>query len=138
MPRYDIYHEPVKQALIKDGWVVTDDPFLIEYKGMKLYADLGAEKPIAAEKEDRQIVVEVKVFGSASPVSELQKAVGQYGIYRMFLERVNPERELFLAIAQDIYQDFFVEPAVQDIVSEYKIHLIVFDPDIQEIVEWIR
>ena len=138
MPRYDIYHEPVKQALVKDGWAVTDDPFLIEYKGMKLYADLGAEKPIAAEKADKRIVVEIKVFGSASPVSELQKAVGQYGIYRMFLEKVDPGRELFLAIAQDVYQDFFMEPAVQDIVSEYGIHLIVFDPDEQEIVEWIR
>ena len=109
---HEIYHEPVKRALVKDGWVITDDPYPIEYKGMKLYADLGAERPIAAEKSDSKIVVEIKVFGSASPVSELQKAVGQYGIYRMFLERINPERELFLAIAQDVYQDFFTEPAV--------------------------
>lgn len=138
MPRYDIYHEPVKQALINDGWFVTDDPFLLDYKGMKLYADLGAEKPIAAKKGNKQIVVEIKVFGSASPVSELQKAIGQYGMYRLFLERVDSERELFLAIAKDVYQDFFTEPAVQEIVAEYKIHLIVFDPDIQEIVEWIR
>jgi hypothetical protein len=50
MPRYDLYHEPVKHALIKDGWTITDDPFIIEYKGLRLYADLGAEKPIAAEK----------------------------------------------------------------------------------------
>ncbi len=80
MPRYELYHEPVKQPLVKDGWLITDDPFLIEYKGMRLYADLGADKPIAAEKADERIVVEIKVFGSASPVSELQKAVGQYGI----------------------------------------------------------
>lgn len=105
---------------------------------MKLYADLGAEKPIAAEKSGRKIVVEIKVFGSASPVSELQKAVGQYGIYRLFLEKVNPERELFLAIAQDIYQDFFAQPAVQDIVEAQNIYLVVFDPDLQEVVKWTR
>lgn len=138
MPRYDIYHEPVKRALVKDGWIITDDPFPIEYKGMKLYADLGAEKPIAAEKEDKQIVVEIKVFGSASPVSELQKAVGQYGIYRLFLQNVDPDRELFLAIAEDVYQDFFIEPAVQDILAEYEIHLVVFDVESEEIVKWIR
>ncbi len=56
----------------------------------------------------------------------------------MFLERVNPERQLFLAIAEDIYQDFFMEPAVQDIVEAQGICLMVFDPDAQEVVEWIR
>ena len=89
MSRYDAYHEPVKQALIKDGWTVTDDPFMIEYKGITLYADLGAEKPITAEKENRKIVVEVKVFGSASQISELQKAIGQYGIYDIFEEKIH-------------------------------------------------
>ncbi len=138
MPRYDLYHEEVKQALVKDGWTITDDPFLVEYKGMKLYADLGAEKPFAAEKAGQKIVVEIKVFGSPSLVSELQKAVGQYGIYRLFLERVNPERELFLAIPHDIYLDFFQEPAVQDIVAVHQIHLLVFEPEIQEVVEWIK
>lgn len=138
MPRYDLYHEQVKQALIKDGWTITDDPFLVEYKGMKLYADLGAEKPFAAEKAGQKIVAKIKVFGSPSLVTELQKAVGQYGIYRMFLESVNPERELFLAIPQDIYLDFFQAPAVQDIVAVRQIHLLVFEPGIQEVVEWIR
>ena len=137
MPRYDLYHEPVKHALIKDGWTITDDPFIIEYKGLRLYADLGAEKPIAAEKLGRKIVVEIKVFGSPSPVTELERAVGQYGIYRTFLERVSPERGLFLAIAQDVYEDFFLQPAVQDIVAAHAMHLLVFEPATEEVVQWI-
>jgi XisH protein len=60
MPKYDVYHEPVKRALIKDGWTITADPYVLSYKGLRLYADLGAEKPIAAEKSDRKIVVEIK------------------------------------------------------------------------------
>jgi hypothetical protein len=28
MPKYDVYHEPVKRALIKDGWTITDDPIV--------------------------------------------------------------------------------------------------------------
>jgi len=47
---YDVYHELVKRVLIKDGWTITDDSYVLSYKGLRLYADLGAEKPIAAEK----------------------------------------------------------------------------------------
>jgi len=137
MPQYDLYHEPVKRALMKDGWTITDDPFLIEYKGLRLYADLGAEKPIAAEKAGRKIVVEIKVFGTPSPVTELERAIGQYSIYRTLLRRVSPERELFLAVAQDVYQDVFLHPAIQDIVTAHEIRFVVFDPAVEEIVEWI-
>lgn len=74
MPQPDLYHLPVKRALIKDGWKITDDPYYIEYKELRLYADLGAEKPLAAEKEDQKIVVEIKVFGSSSQITELERA----------------------------------------------------------------
>ena len=59
MPQYDLYHDTVKNALVKDGWIITDDPFLIAYKGVRLYADLGAEKLLAAEKPEHKIVVEI-------------------------------------------------------------------------------
>jgi hypothetical protein len=133
----DIYHNQVRNALINDGWTITDDPFSIVYKGTRVYADLAAEKPFAAQKGERKIVVEVKVFNSPSPMSELEKALGQYGIYRTFLKRLSPERELFLAVARDIWQDFFSKPAVQDIVSDHQIALLVFDPETEEVVEWI-
>jgi XisH protein len=137
MPQYDLYHQPVKHALIKDGWTITDDPYTLTYKGLRLYADLGAEKLIAAEKLERKIVVEIKVFGTPSPVTELERAVGQYSIYRMLLERLSPEREVFLAVAQDIYEDFFRQPAIQDIVAAHAMRLLVFEPTREEIVAWI-
>lgn len=103
----DLYHQQVKNALVQDGWTITNDPFYILYKGTRAFADLAAEKPMAAQKGDRKIVVEIKVFGTPSPMTELERAVGQYGIYRTFLRRLSPERELFLAVANDIWQDFF-------------------------------
>jgi len=138
MPPYDLYHENVKRALVKDGWTITADPFVIEFKGLRLYADLGAERVIAVEKEERKIVVEIKVFGTPSPVSELEKAVGQYGIYRTLLKRVNPEYSIYLAIADDVHQDFFLRPAIQEIVIDHEISLLVFNPDTEEVIRWIN
>lgn len=51
------YHNEVKNALIKDGWTITDDPYIIKYEDAELYADLAAEKPIAAERQGQKIVV---------------------------------------------------------------------------------
>lgn len=137
MPQYDLYHNTVKNALAKDGWIVTDDPFVIEFKGLRLYADLGAEKLLAAEKSEQKIVVEVKVFNSPSLITELEKAVGQYGIYRTFLKRINPERQLYLAVALDVYQDFFQRPAIQEIIADHQISLLIFEPSSEEIIQWI-
>lgn len=41
MPRYDLYHNQVKQALIKEGWQITDAPFTLDYKGIRLDADFS-------------------------------------------------------------------------------------------------
>ncbi|NJL65136.1 MAG: fatty-acid oxidation protein subunit alpha, partial [Methylacidiphilales bacterium] len=36
--------DTVVQALINDGWEITDDPLVLSYGGRELYVDLGAEK----------------------------------------------------------------------------------------------
>lgn len=47
MPKLDIIHNVVKNTLIKDGWVITDDLYIIQYRKTTLYADLGADVPQA-------------------------------------------------------------------------------------------
>jgi len=138
MPRPDLYHDVVKQAITKDGWVITDDPLVIRYKGLRLYADLAAEKLIAAQKREGKIVVEVKVFRGPSQITELERAVGQYIIYRTLLRRINSDFKLYLAIDIEVYQDFFQQPAIEDIVDDNQINLLVFAPELEEIVEWIN
>lgn len=32
MPAYDVFHDAVKTALIKDNWIITHDPFSIRSK----------------------------------------------------------------------------------------------------------
>jgi len=41
MPAGDIYHNAIKQALINDGWTITDDPLHLKW-GRK---DMYTEKP---------------------------------------------------------------------------------------------
>ena len=48
MPAKDTYHNAVKNALLKDGWTITADPYFIKYEDAELYADIATEKPIAA------------------------------------------------------------------------------------------
>lgn len=136
MPRLDKYHEAVKNALIKDGWIITDDPFTIKFADARLFADIGAEKLFAAEKENRKVAVEVKVFGNVSSYDDLEKAVGQYEIYRTFLKKIQPEREVWLAVAEKVYNKFFQRESVQFLVAELEIKLLIFDEVKEEILQW--
>lgn len=52
MPAKDIYHNIVRTALEKDGWVITDDPFKLKCGTKDLYVDLGAQKLLAAQKNE--------------------------------------------------------------------------------------
>ncbi|BAZ23418.1 fdxN element excision controlling factor protein [Kalymmatonema gypsitolerans NIES-4073] len=59
----DIFHQQVKNALIKDGWIITHDPFTIRIsEAVKLQIDLAAKNAIAAERDTQKIAVEIKSF----------------------------------------------------------------------------
>ncbi|MEH2268147.1 MAG: XisH family protein [Nostoc sp.] len=137
MPAKDVYHDAVKNALIKDGWIITADPYPIKYEEVKLFADLAGEKTIAASREGKQIIIEIKSFLSRSPMRDFETALGQYLIYKAFLSLENPERELYLAIGEIIYEDFFQKVAIQLVVAKYQVSLLVVDINKQEIVKWI-
>lgn len=138
MPQLDAHHEVVRRALENDGWTITDDPLVIEYKDLTLYADLGAEQTLGAEKAGRRIAVEIKVFGSLSATSELQKAKGQYDLYEFCLRATEPERKLYLAVAKAVWNSFFQRPSIHDFVTAQALSLLIFDAETGEVVQWIR
>ncbi len=137
MPKLDTIHDAVKSALIKDGWTITHDPFIIIYKELLLYADLAAERTIAAEREGQKIVVEVKSFIGASKLQDLKTGLGQYEIYLSFLEITDPERKLYIAISEKVYEEFFTLESIQVIVKRVQIPLIVVNLETEEIAKWI-
>ena len=130
MPARDKYHDAVRNALIKDGWTITHDPFYLLYGGSKMYVDLGAEKLVAAEKEGRKIAVEVKGFGGQSEMAELEQAVGQ-------LAQREPEYILYLAVPEEVVKDVFQEPLGQLLIEQGITRIIGFDPLEERIIQWI-
>jgi XisH protein len=97
MPARDAFHEVVKTALVKDGWTITHDPYSIQFGDWDLYADLGAERALAAEKDNEKIAVEVKSFLGPSEVHDFEVAVGQFVLCRHLMRKSDPEWVLFLA-----------------------------------------
>ena len=138
MPAKDIYHNAVKNALIKDGWTITADPYLIQYEDAGLYADLAAEKPIAAERQGQKIVVEIKSFVGRSLMYDFHAALGQYIVYRNLIQLTATEYTLYLAIDDVVYKEFFQRKSVQVVTHQNQLLLIVVEMEKEEIRQWIN
>ena len=124
-------------ALQKDGWIITDNPLQLQVGKRNLSIDLGAERSlIGAEKATRRIAVEIKTFGGASPVADLQQAVGQFGMYETVLSVIEPERELYLAVSQEARLSIFSEELGKLMLEQRIRRLLCFSVEDEEIVEW--
>jgi len=135
----DKFHDIVKRALIKDSWNITHDPLIFKFgKYDQIQIDLGAEKILAAEKDDKKIAVEIKSFLSDSAISDFHGALGQFLNYHFVLEQIEPERILFLAIPIYAYESFFQRDLPQAIINRYNLKLIVYDPIKGVISQWIN
>ncbi|MGB7439429.1 MAG: XisH family protein [Coleofasciculaceae cyanobacterium] len=137
MPAKDIYHNAVRFALVKDGWEILTEDYTLEYGGDRLYVDIAAEKSIAAEKQGRKILVEVKSFLGRSFVNDLEKAVGQYIVYRDILLEKELYFQLYLAITKGTYKNYFQRKLTQMIINRNQINLLVVDSESEVIEQWI-
>ena len=68
----------------------------------------------------------------------LHVALGQFLNYRMMLEIKEPDRELYLAVPLEIYNTFFQGPFLKAVTERYKLKIIVYEPTLEEIVQWIE
>lgn len=136
MSARDTVHNAARSALEKDGWTITHDPLTIKVDDLDFYIDLGAERVLAAQKAGQKIAVEIKSFLGTSEVTEFHLALGQTLNYRSALRKTQPERLLYLAIPFDVYRDFFTIQFIQDVIAEYQVKLLIFEPVKEEIVLW--
>ncbi len=137
MPARDLYHDAVKNALVKDGWKITHDPLTLRWGKKDLFVDLGAEKLLAAEKGEDKIAVEVKGFLGRSEVADLEQALGQFALYRKILEIKEPDRRLYLAIRELVFNELFEEPIGKLLLDSEMVQILVFGEENEEVLQWI-
>ena len=85
----DIYHRAVREALEKEGWTITHDPY-----------------------------------------------IGQYLNYLVGLEKIEPDRVLYLAIPEMIYNTLIEMELFQLVSAKIGMKIIVFDPENTFITLW--
>jgi hypothetical protein len=133
MAAKDKYHDAVVRALKKAGWSVTSQHELI-VDGRTLYID------IQATKDNRQIIILIEVKGfenMSSPVTYLSNSVGQYVLYRVILEDGGLDIPLYMAVPDAAYHGILSERLGRIAIERLKIKLLVFDPVMEEILQWM-
>ena len=133
----DRFHYVVRKALEKDGWKITADPYVINIDDVDFEIDLAAEELLGAEREGQKIAVEIKSFISPSNVSEFHTALGQFLNYRDALEKIDPERKIYLAVRVPIYETFFQRKFIISSVAKYQLQLIIYDVEQEVISQWL-
>ena len=136
MPAKDKYHQEVRLALEKEGWSITHDSYFLRLEGVNYPVDLGAEKLLAAQKENTKILVEIKSFLAESIPNEFHSALGQYLDYELGLEEIEPDRLVFLAIPEKIFTKIQKIPFLLKVIKKYNLKIIIFDPNSSEIKSW--
>jgi hypothetical protein len=64
--------------------------------------------------------------------------LGQYILYRNILEEKEPDRLLYLAIIEDVFNDIFSEPIGDLIITKNQIKLLVVNDEKEVITQWIN
>lgn len=136
MSRRDVFHDAVRRALEKEGWTITHDPYSLAFGERTLLVDLGAEAPLAAEKEGRKIAVEVKSFVGKSEVVEFEKAIGQFVLYDVLIEEAEPDRVLLLAVPEDVWLGLLSKSHCARVIERCHLRFVVYDPIKEEILLW--
>ena len=132
----DKFHDAVRTALEKERWTITSDPYRMSVGDVDFEIDLAAEM-LAAERAGEKIAVEIKSFIDRSNVSDFHTALGQFINYQFALEEFEPERKLYLAVPESIYNSFFQRLFTRSVVERTQICLLVYDEKQEVIVQWL-
>ncbi|HLO86624.1 MAG TPA: XisH family protein [Nostocaceae cyanobacterium] len=136
MAARDLFHNAVKNALVKDEWVITSDPLTITIDDVKLVIDLAADRVLAAEKVGRKIAVEIKSFLNNSEITDFHVELGQFLNYRLALQMQASDRIMYLAVPLDAFKSIFQERFIQEAIKVYQVKLLIYDPVHEVIQEW--
>lgn len=136
MPVKDDHHDIVINSLKKAGWSILNEQ---EYLSIgtssethrRLYIDIKAQSD-----QGVIILIEVKSL-DRSPVHQLMELVGQYLVYRAALDYLAINLPLYVALPGPAYQEVIQQVLGQQIVNQYAIPFVTYDPVEEEIQAWI-
>ncbi|MBP5975237.1 fatty-acid oxidation protein subunit alpha [Brasilonema sp. CT11] len=138
MPAKDIYHNTVKNALMKDGWTITHDPLRIRLaRGRNLFVDLGAERLLAAERGKEKIAVEVTRYAQIQNSKYALRARYAFAFGVRFAHTKFKIEDLYLAVSENTGRTVFEEEAGQTLIDDGIIRLVTFNPSHEVIIRWI-
>jgi XisH protein len=82
--------------------------------------------------------VEIKSFLGESEVDDLEKALGQFVLYRAVLAARQPDWLLFLAVPENTIREVFDAPLGRLMVADQSVRIFGFDPHGEVITRWIH
>jgi len=139
MSAKNIDHDAVKDALIADGWTITDDPLHVSIGERDFYVDLALERDmIVAERGTNRIAIEIQSFISKSTISDFHAAVGQFLVYRSCMKAVGIERKLYLAVPDHSIERIWGERIGVVVRVDHDIRLVSYAIEPPRIVQWIE
>lgn len=100
--------------------------------------DLGAEYLIGAERAGEKIAVEIKTFSGVSHLYDFYRALGQFKFYQLALKKSEPNRLLLLAVSDEVYESFFEESFVQELLQHEDVKIVLYSVATETIVRWIK
>jgi len=54
------------------------------------------------------------------------------------LEIAEPNRKLYLAVPEAVYQDFFIKISTKLILERFHVHILVFEPLQNNLILWLE
>jgi hypothetical protein len=132
LPAKDRHHDSVKEALVKSGWIITHDPRTLLLPERVLFVDFR----VVNDQDQSALLIEVKGFEQSSQVEALMAALGKYNVYRSAMKYNDIIEPLYLAIPEAAYLGIMSETLGREILRDYEVKLLVFDPEKREIVRW--
>ncbi|NJL53802.1 MAG: fatty-acid synthase [Chloroflexaceae bacterium] len=134
VPAKDKHHDAVVNALRKAGWTTIDEQVMIILEERRLWIDLQIARP----DQDGAILIEIKGFENMpSPVEYLAQAIGKYRLYLSVLNYLKIDHPLYMAVPEAAYRGILSEAIGQQTLQQNAVKLLVFDPEAEEIIEWI-
>lgn len=92
---------------------------------------------LGAECGKSRIAIEIKEFRGNSVIVSLEQYIGQYVLYRLLLDQVDPSRQLYLAISEATYNEVFQEAIGELVILELPMKIVVVDLEKEKVQQWI-